>query len=113
MELISSISSFLLILIFSPFVTEMVVTVVDRVPIDWGVRSHSVVLLLEALLEIPTWKEIKPNFGQLVGTIIWSNGGFDTMGAIAGEVSGGHKSFLLGISSDYSYSLKEFLEHFP
>lgn len=44
MELISSISTFLLIFIFSPFITEMFVAYFDRIPIDFHVCRSQVKL---------------------------------------------------------------------
>jgi len=58
-------------------------------------------LNVNILLEVPPFAYVEPNIGVFLSTVIWSYGGFDSMGNLAGEVKGGRKTFLLGILGSF------------
>jgi len=87
-EMLARLSTIFLVIIFSPFLAQMIAIVYYRVPIDFG-----------NLILIPHNDEI--NWSVLVSTVIWSFGGFDSVGSIAGDVKGGKKTFLLGVMGSF------------
>jgi len=67
----------------SPFLAELILIAIHN---DYH---------LTRLKEIPT-KDIQ--WGLFLSTVIWSYGGFDSMGSLAGEVKGGRRTFVQGIT---------------
>jgi len=82
-EWVSRLSVVFIIFIFSPFIAEVVLL---------GLRHE---FDFKAVAYIPPLNEIK--WGVFLSTVIWSYGGFDSIGSFAGEVSGGKNTFLKGV----------------
>jgi len=80
---ISRLSIFFLIFVISPFIAEFIM-----VGLKHEVKAHE-------LAYIPPMDEI--NWGVFLSTVIWSYGGFDSIGSLAGEVKGGRGTFMKGI----------------
>jgi len=68
-----------LVLIFMPFVAQMYAIAYYRVPVHF-----------DKLLWVPEWDTI--NWGKFISTVVWSFGGFDSLGSVAGDV-GGKRTF--------------------
>jgi len=83
----SRISLFLLLFVLSPFFAE----------IFWVIYTGR--LDVRALREIPPSQDIQ--WGLFLSTVIWCYGGFDQMGAFAGEVKGGRSTFIAGILGSF------------
>jgi len=66
----------------------MYAIVAYRIPIHW-----------KALLWIPSWSEIKWN--TFISTVVWSFGGYDSVGSVAGNVAGGRRTFLIGVMGSF------------
>ena len=84
---ISRLSVGLLVFVLAPFVVEAVIVVKDGQ------------LDLKSLAYIPPYKNLQ--FSLFLSTVIWSYGGFDSMGSLAGEVKGGRKTFMSGIIGSF------------
>jgi len=80
---ISRLSLFFLIFVLSPFIAEFIMV---------GMRHE---IDVKALAYVPPLNEIQ--WGVFLSTVIWSYGGFDSLGSLAGEVKGGRSTFLKGI----------------
>eukprot|EP01125_Pyxidicula_operculata_P019382 TRINITY_DN7030_c0_g1_i5.p1 TRINITY_DN7030_c0_g1~~TRINITY_DN7030_c0_g1_i5.p1 ORF type:complete len:451 (+),score=63.57 TRINITY_DN7030_c0_g1_i5:1226-2578(+) len=93
---LSRISWFLLVFVFLPFIGQMVMIVVDRIPINY-----------DALIAIPPLQTV--HWGVLVSTVVWAFGGFDSMGSVAGEVKGGKSTFLLGLLGSFPLTLFNYM----
>ena len=72
---ISSLSWIFLVIMFSPFITEMYVVAILGIPFKF-----------EHLMEIPPSSEV--DWVLLISTVVWALGCFDTVGSVAGEVQG-------------------------
>jgi amino acid transporter len=55
------------------------------------------------LLFIPEVKDIK--WSVLISTAVWSLGGYDYVGSIAGEVKGGKRAFIIGIIATFPLNI--------
>jgi len=84
MEWVSRLSIFFLAYIFIPFFCEVGVVIHDKTKVDWG-----------DLLVFPNVTDV--HWGLLISTIVWANGGYDSMGSLAGEVKEGSSTFVLGL----------------
>jgi amino acid transporter len=84
---ISRLSVFFLVFVLSPFLVEIVLVL----------YHHE--LQVDAVKYIPPRSDIQ--WGLFFSTIIWSYGGFDSMGSLAGEVKGGRGTFMLGIFGSF------------
>ena len=84
---ISRISVVLLVFVLSPFFVEIALVIID----------HK--LNINALKTIPPTYDI--HWGLFLSTVIWSYGGFDNIGALAGEVKGGRPTFIKGIIGSF------------
>eukprot|EP01126_Amoeba_proteus_P043876 TRINITY_DN4840_c0_g1_i14.p1 TRINITY_DN4840_c0_g1~~TRINITY_DN4840_c0_g1_i14.p1 ORF type:complete len:356 (-),score=43.36 TRINITY_DN4840_c0_g1_i14:90-1157(-) len=80
---VSQLSLPILIAVFIPFVTEFIMIFVLHRRVYW-----------ESLGEIPT----QVNWSVLLSTSVWSFGGFDTIGSLAGEVKGGTRTYICGLA---------------
>uniref|UniRef100_A0A6B2L457 Amino acid permease/ SLC12A domain-containing protein n=1 Tax=Arcella intermedia TaxID=1963864 RepID=A0A6B2L457_9EUKA len=87
LEWLARLSTIFLVFIFSPFFVEMIGIVIFNVPINFS-----------NLLWIPETSEI--DFGTLISTVVWSFGGFDSIGSVAGEVSG-KRTFMIGVLGSF------------
>eukprot|EP01119_Soliformovum_irregulare_P010477 TRINITY_DN2583_c0_g1_i1.p1 TRINITY_DN2583_c0_g1~~TRINITY_DN2583_c0_g1_i1.p1 ORF type:complete len:477 (+),score=95.86 TRINITY_DN2583_c0_g1_i1:67-1497(+) len=85
MRWISRASVFFLIIIVAPFFCMWIVFWVQG-RLHWS---------NDALNYVPPMKEIK--WGTFISTVVWSFGGFDSMGSMAGEVKGGRPTIMRGI----------------
>jgi amino acid transporter len=83
LEILSRLSTVFLILIFMPFVAQMYAIYYYRPPIHF-----------DKLLWVPDFDTI--NWGTFISTVVWSFGGFDSVGSVAGDVAGGKKNFFTG-----------------
>jgi len=84
---ISRLSVFFLIFVLSPFVWETIVVAYEG-KVDF-----------ELLRFVPEYNDM--NISVFLSTVIWSFGGFDSMGSLAGEVKGGRKTFMTGILGSF------------
>jgi len=72
-----------ILLIFSPFMGALGLVILGKI------------FDINLLLEMPPLKSVQ--WSVLISTCIWSNGGFDYVGALAGEVKGGQRTFMIGL----------------
>jgi len=59
------------------------------------------------MLYIPDIKSVK--WSVLISTAVWSLGGYDYVGSVAGEVKGGKKAFVIGILATFPLNLINYL----
>jgi amino acid transporter len=83
---VSRLSVLFIVFILSPFFAEGILL---------GVRGGFKGMSTKEYFNIPPINEVQWNL--LLSTTIWSYGGFDSMGSLAGEVKGGRKTFITGI----------------
>jgi len=91
-EMLAKLSTVFLVIIFSPFVAQMYAIAYYRVPVHF-----------DKLLWIPDFNDIA--WGKFISTVVWSFGGFDSVGSVAGDVAGGKRTFLLGVLGSFPISL--------
>jgi len=94
--MLSKLSMVFLFIIFSPFIAQMYAIAYYRVPVHF-----------DKLLWIPEWDKI--NWGKFISTDVWYFGGFDSVGSVAGDVSGGKRTFLLGVMGSFPLSLVNYI----
>jgi amino acid transporter len=84
-----------MVIILSPFVIETVMTpILGRFdPHTWFQRES---------FESADW-------GLYLSTVIWSFGGFDSLGSLAGEVKGGRKTYILGTFGVLPFNICSYL----
>ncbi len=85
---VTSLISFVIgVILFVPFICVLVVLGVDGrlASVDFG----------KVMRDIPALGSI--DYGIFVSTLVWALGGFDSVGALAGEVKGGKTTYLKGI----------------
>lgn len=87
LRFISRMSMLLAVLVVSPFVAMIIVTLVQGHE-DWN-----------SVLEQPPASYC--NWALFCSTLIWAYGGYDSMGSLAGEVKGGKKTFVGGILGSF------------
>lgn len=85
---VSRLSAVILVVLFSPFFALLFWEIATGKihSVDWA-----------ALKDIPSWDYVGPRMSTFVGTCVWAFGGFDSLGNIAGEISGGRRTFFLGL----------------
>jgi len=83
---ISRLSVLFIIFILSPFLAEGILFFTGGYYKTFDAHQY---------LYVPRLWKI--NWGLLLSTAIWSYGGFDSMGSLAGEVKGGRPTFIKGI----------------
>uniref|UniRef100_A0A6B2LCX9 Amino acid permease/ SLC12A domain-containing protein n=1 Tax=Arcella intermedia TaxID=1963864 RepID=A0A6B2LCX9_9EUKA len=93
---VSNISSLLLVIIFCPFLLELLLALTYKTELHFG-----------ALLDIPPPSEI--NWGVLISTTVWAFGSFDSIGAIAGEVKGGKSAFISGVLGSFPLLIANYI----
>jgi hypothetical protein len=91
-EILSRLSTLFLVFIFSPFVAQMYAIAFYKIPVHF-----------DALLWFPEWERIQ--WSVLISTVVWSFGGFDSVGSVAGNVAGGRRTFLLGVMGSFPLAL--------
>jgi len=84
MRWISRLSVLFLIIIVAPFFCMFIVFWADH-RLEYS----------NILWYVPPLKEIQ--WGAFISTVVWSFGGFDSMGSMAGEVKGGRPTIMKGI----------------
>jgi amino acid transporter len=92
LEMLSRLSTVLLILIFMPFVAQMYAIAYYKPPVHF-----------DKLAWVPDFDSI--NWGTFISTVVWSFGGFDSVGSVAGDVAGGKRTFLLGVMGSFPLAL--------
>jgi amino acid transporter len=92
---LSKLSWVFLVIIFLPFILQMFMTYYYRVPIHF-----------KELVYIPPADQVQ--WGVLVSTSVWALGGFDAVGAVAGEVKD-KKTFLIGVIGAFPLNLTNYL----
>jgi len=84
---ISRLSLGFLIFVLSPFICEFILVIMHH-DLDVSLLKYT-----------PPVHDIQ--WALFLSTVIWSYGGFDSMGSLAGEVKGGRKTFMMGIMCSF------------
>jgi len=94
-QIIAYISGGLMVVMFIPFVAMCVQLGIDGKFINgpWT----------ESMGFMPPFGDIQ--WGVLISTLVWALGGFDYVGALCGEVKGGHVNYFKGILISVPFSL--------
>jgi len=92
---ISKLSWVFLVIIFTPFILQLYFTYFYHIPIHF-----------DQLLYIPPVNQVQ--WGVLVSTSVWALGGFDAVGAVAGEVKD-KRTFMLGVIGAFPLNILNYL----
>jgi hypothetical protein len=69
----------------------------------YAIAFYKIPVHFDALLWFPAWDDIQ--WSILISTVVWSFGGFDSVGSVAGNVAGGRRTFLLGVCGSFPLAL--------
>eukprot|EP01087_Luapelamoeba_hula_P009332 TRINITY_DN2405_c0_g1_i1.p1 TRINITY_DN2405_c0_g1~~TRINITY_DN2405_c0_g1_i1.p1 ORF type:complete len:396 (+),score=39.51 TRINITY_DN2405_c0_g1_i1:180-1367(+) len=92
---ISRLSLAMLLFIVSPFLAEFIAAYAYGTHYHWN-----------KLLETKNLSEIQ--WGVFLSTVLWSYGGYDSVGSVAGEVKGGRPTFIKGISASLPLAIANY-----
>eukprot|EP00697_Spironema_sp_BW2_P003111 gnl/Spiro4/14155_TR7609_c0_g1_i1.p1 gnl/Spiro4/14155_TR7609_c0_g1~~gnl/Spiro4/14155_TR7609_c0_g1_i1.p1 ORF type:complete len:426 (-),score=96.36 gnl/Spiro4/14155_TR7609_c0_g1_i1:177-1454(-) len=93
---LSRVSTLCLIFILLPFLFEVAMV------FNQGYESN-----IDKVFSFPPMNQV--DWATLVSTVIWANGGYDSLGSMAGEVEGGKRTFLLGLLGAFPLILLNYI----